>query len=169
MRLFIAQSIPKLIKNLILNLGVLGLLSCHSTPSSPLPPTLKNLGQKEIKLPSGKTLTTYLAISDEEQQQGLSGLKLADFPQDATMLFIFPETGPRRFWMKDTYFNLDILFLDSDYKILARDNDMPAYPGDKEPQFIPRTRTVEATYVLEIRADSPWSKELKVGEKVKIK
>ena len=55
-------------------------------------------------------IRTSLAIADKTKAQGLSGKRSSDFSQDQGMLFVFPKIGPRRFWMRDTYFNLDIIF-----------------------------------------------------------
>jgi uncharacterized membrane protein (UPF0127 family) len=172
MATFIAQILPKLIKILVFFLIFLPVFGKSPLEKATLTPPLVRpsanamlslLRQGELILPSGKKLKIYLAGSTEEQKQGLSGLLKKDFSTSHGMLFLFREEGQRRFWMKDTNFNLDIIFLDQDLKVLDRENDMPAHPGYDLPENIPMTRTVWARHVLELRSDSPWSKEIKIG------
>ncbi len=42
-----------------------------------------------------------------------------DLPDDAGMLFVFPEDTRTSFWMKDTFIPLTIAFLAADGRILA--------------------------------------------------
>ena len=68
--------------------------------------------------------------------------------------------------MPNTYFNLDIIFLDRQLKVLAIERNVPAHPGMQEPPMIYRTKNYYAHHVLEIRADSPLSQEIQVGSQI---
>ena len=58
---------------------------------------------------NGQELAVELAHTPETRRCGLSNRqKLAE---NAGMLFIFPNTRPRTFWMKDTFIPLSIAFL----------------------------------------------------------
>ncbi|MFA6238308.1 MAG: DUF192 domain-containing protein [Bacteriovorax sp.] len=150
----ISQNFLKLIKNLviitvIISFGVYG----------------KELFQ--MKNPYGNKIELTLALSKVEHAQGLSGLKAGQFSSKKGMLFVNPEMGPRRFWMPDTHFNLDILFLDSDLKIVGIEKNVLAHPGLKEPPEIYKTGIYNAQYVLEIKAGSPFGSKLKINDKLK--
>jgi uncharacterized membrane protein (UPF0127 family) len=69
--------------------------------------------------------------------------------------------------MPDTYFDLDIFFLDKDLKILEVQRNVPHYPGRQNPSKIPRTKKVLSAHVLEMKSDSPLAKELKPGQTLK--
>lgn len=116
--------------------------------------------------PSKETIHLRLAINKEDQTKGLSGMKPQHFKDHEGMLFVYETPGSRRFWMPDTYFNLDIYFLDSNFKILAAEKNVPHHPGIKEPPAIYQTATYEAHHVLEMKASSPLSKKLKVGDQL---
>jgi len=63
------------------------------------------------------------------------------------MLFIYPDSGPRQFWMKNTRISLDILYFDKDKRLLniAQRTEPFALTG------IPASKG-DAMYVLEINA-----------------
>ena len=54
--------------------------------------------------------------TDELRRQGLSGVK--DLPADEGMLFVMAEPTNMRMWMKGCYIPLDVLYFDSDKKLI---------------------------------------------------
>ncbi len=121
----------------------------------------------ELTLPSGKKLKIDLALTKREKQQGVSGIQAKDFPDDRGLLFVFWDFEPRRFWMPDTHFDLDIFFLDKDLKIRDVERNVPHYPGWQNPSKIPETRTILSAHVLEMKSASPLAKEIKPGDTLK--
>jgi len=95
------------------------------------------------------------------------GLRTSEFSDNEGMLFVYNEVAPRQFWMPNTYFNLDIIFLGSSLQVIGIEKNVPAHPGMVEPPAIYRTGTYQAQYILETKAGSPFSSALKVGEKLK--
>lgn len=60
-------------------------------------------------------LKLEVADTFEERQIGLMYRK--QLPENSGMLFIFQKEEPRQFWMKNTYLELDIIFLDHEYRV----------------------------------------------------
>src|SRR5690606_17679487 len=110
--MFIQYNLVKLIKNLLLTLCLLTAFSCKDKPHYTKYP------QVFLVLPSGEKIETYLALSDEEQTLGLSHIKDNEFSGTQGMLFFNKQDSVRHFWMPDTHFNLDIIFLNKDLYVL---------------------------------------------------
>ena len=131
---------------------------------APLSPQALEKEVFTLKTATGQPIRTSLALSLETKARGLSGVRPGDFAEDRGMLFIFAEEDRRSFWMPDTYFDLDIIFLDKHLAIVALERNVPHHPGRKEPPPIYTTNHYRAKYVLEIRARSPLSAHIKVGD-----
>lgn len=121
----------------------------------------------KIQNPNGETITLRLAIERSDKARGLSGLKSNEFSENEGMLFINKVPTNQKFWMPDTYFNLDIIFLDKDLKIVGIETDVPHHLGVKEPPVIYRTKYYYSQFVLETKAKSKFSSTLKVNDVLK--
>jgi uncharacterized protein len=60
---------------------------------------------------SGETFLVELAITEEARTKGMSFRE--SFPEGGLMLFVFPDTAIRSFWMVDCLIDMDIIFLDA--------------------------------------------------------
>jgi hypothetical protein len=87
-------------------------------------------------------LQVELATTPEERTQGL--MFREDLPPNGGMLFVFPTSLPRAFWMQNTPLPLSIAFLDEEGRILNIEQMEPLDPG-------PRYRSAgPARYALEV-------------------
>jgi hypothetical protein len=129
--------------------------------------SLDHLEKKEL-IVSNEKLTIYVVHSGEDHAKGLSGIRDKDFGPKEGMLFWYKTEGVRRFWMPDTYFDLDIFFLDKDFVVIDIERDVPHHPGKSENPPIYRTREISCRHVLELRADSPYAKKIKLGHKLNL-
>jgi len=84
-------------------------------------------GLPEVRVRVGDArLTAEVAVSSHQRAQGLAGRdRLAP---DRGMLFVWPQAGPRRFWMKGTRIPLSVAFLDADGRILNIQRMRPPDP-----------------------------------------
>ncbi len=104
-----------------------------------------------------EALTLLIARTDTQKSLGLGGRD--SLPADEGMLFIFDSPGIYAFWMKDTRFPLDIIWLDQNFSItyIARDISTSTYPEAFSP-------SVPSLYVLETNAGYVRRNNLKVGD-----
>ena len=127
---------------------------------------LKSLPKKvELKSPDGSIINTRVAITEKEQAQGVSGIADSDFKENDGMLFFNMEESMKNFWMPDTYFNLAIIYLDKNLKVVDIEPDVQHHPGWGDTSKIPRAKPVYCRHVLELRADSSIAKKIKIGDK----
>lgn len=127
------------------------------------------LKKVELITPSGESIETTVAITPAEQEQGLSGVKPEDFEANQGMLFFYLSEDERHFWMPDTYFELDLFYLDKDLKIIDIIRKLPFYVGRANPDQIPRARGVWCRHTLEMKSASAIAEKLKLGDVLKWK
>ncbi|MBA2404120.1 MAG: DUF192 domain-containing protein [Bdellovibrionales bacterium] len=138
------------------------LLACQSESQDPL----KSL---ELKTPAGDVINTSLVFTPKDMEQGLSGVKAENFSEEQGMLFFYLADQEMHFWMPDTYFDLDLFFLDKDLKVLDVIRKLPHYIGRANPDLIPRARGAWGRYVLELKSSSPIAAKIKVGDQLEWK
>jgi uncharacterized membrane protein (UPF0127 family) len=95
----------------------------------------------------GHRFTTEFAADDASREHGL--MMRTQLPADHSMLFVFPDSEPRWFWMKNTLVPLDILYFDTDRKLVSMQLDVPPCKADPCPSY---PSDAPARYVLELPA-----------------
>lgn len=135
-----------------------------STEDSPTETTEVN-PLKEVRLvsPDGNVIKTTIASTAKEQTRGLQYMKESEFSDEEGMLFFYLSEQSRTFWMPNTYFNLDLIYLDKEMKIIDIVWNLPHYTGSVNSE-IPRAPTIKSRHVLEMKAGSPISAKLKIGD-----
>lgn len=102
---------------------------------------------KETKVVSinDTKISVILATNQETWEKGLSGTK--PLKDHEGMLFIFPESAPYEFWMKDMNYPIDIIWFDENLRIITiKENvDPSSYPQT----FVP---DAPSRYVLEVKS-----------------
>ncbi len=101
----------------------------------------------------GHTLAVELATTPKARGCGLSNrVKL---PQNNGMLFIYPNLGPRTFWMKDTHIPLSIAFFGDSGQILRIQHMTPMQTDERYRSLQP------VRYALEV--NQGWFAEHGIG------
>ncbi len=106
-----------------------------------------------------ETFTLEIAARPEDRYRGL--MFRDSMPADHGMIFVFPDTAPRSFWMKDTRIPLDILYLDADGTVVAikqmKPYDLTGIHSDKP-----------AKYAIELNQGAADRTGVKVGDRLNI-
>jgi uncharacterized membrane protein (UPF0127 family) len=110
---------------------------------------------------NGRRLIVELAATPQSRRCGLSNR--AALGENQGMLFIYPRSDLRTFWMKDTRIPLSIAFLDDSGKII---NIEIMSPNQTEERYHSRK---PALYALEV--NQGWFKlnGIKAGDRVEMK
>lgn len=124
-------------------------------------PKLKNLEDyafTEFKhIESNTKVTLKIAKSNEALAAGL--MFVEDLEENEGMIFVFPEEAQRVFWMKNTKISLDIIYLDSEFRVISfyqstkPDQIEQVYPSNSPSQ-----------YVIELEAGWALKNKLKLGD-----
>jgi uncharacterized membrane protein (UPF0127 family) len=97
---------------------------------------------------NGQRYSVEIADDDAERARGL--MFRDELASGRGMLFIHERQEPLAYWMKNTRIPLDILYFDSDRKLVSQQRDVPPCSlGDRCP---PYPSDAPARYVLELNA-----------------
>ncbi len=105
-----------------------------------------------------KQLDVEFAESDYETQTGLMYRK--GMEDNQAMLFIFPEVAMHSFYMKNTAFALDIIFIDENLKIASFQKNAQPFNETGLSSKVP------IKYVLEVNAGLAEKWLLEVGDTI---
>jgi uncharacterized membrane protein (UPF0127 family) len=114
-----------------------------------------------IFFPDGNSITAELALTDQERMQGL--MFRTGLSEDQGMLFVFAEERIYPFWMKNMKFAIDIIWLDSQKRIVHIERSVPPCKKEPCPSYSP---DLSALYVLELRAGSVDERKLKLHDQL---
>ena len=139
--------------------------ACGAAPkTSPAPtkPPAADSGPR-IQMPSGAVYVIELALTPEQQEQGL--MFRESLPEKTGMLYVFPETAPHHFWMKNTMIPLDMIWMDAAGTVLFVSADTPPCKADPCATYGPG---FPAKSVLELAGGMAVKEGVTVGVVLKV-
>lgn len=113
---------------------------------------------------SGKTLQKIeieIADDDRQREQGLMWRRSMTGSQG--MVFIFPQESEQRFWMRNTYIPLDIIYVNSKMEIVSIQKNCKTLNDAGLPSNAP------AQYVVEVIGGFCDKHDIKAGTKISFK
>jgi uncharacterized protein len=90
------------------------------------------------------TVTTEVARSEDDRNRGL--MHRRELAPTAGMIFVFAQSEPLTFWMRNTFLPLDMIFIKSDRRVLGVVENATPMTDD------PRRVEGDSQYVLEVNA-----------------
>lgn len=140
---------------------------CQKTESTGNPESGANNADKKAEeamatIVVGSTpFTVEIVKGTDEKEKGLSGRE--SLPEGNGMWFVFDQPGQYQFWMKDTQFPLDMIFVDSNMQVVhIAANAVP----NTEEKIIP---PVPFLYALEINGGLAAKNNFKIGDAVQMR
>jgi len=119
------------------------------------------LAKAPLRLPGGTVLRVEVARTPADRERGL--MFRETLAADSGMLFLFPQSGPMTFWMKNTLVDLDMLFIGGDKRIVVIHRDVPRSHLGAPEDTLPR-RSGTGRFVLELPAGASRRYGLKEGD-----
>lgn len=113
-------------------------------------------------LMNGKKIKVEIVDTELERERGL--MYRESLQENSGMLFVFPDSEIRSFWMKNTLIPLDIIFINENLEIVDIKN---AIPCSSEPCIL-YTSNLPIKYVLEVNSGFSEENNIAIGEIVKI-
>ena len=128
-------------------------------------PNLAKTPTKQLIL-DGRTVNLLVVQTPDETMWGLSDFP--SLPPDTGMMFQFDTPGIYPFWMKDMRFALDMIWLDSDNKVVTIHENISPDTYHKNPPelFLP---TSPASAVIEVPAGFVKEYEVRIGDIAQVK
>ena len=111
----------------------------------------------------GQRFSVEFATDDASREHGL--MMRTTLAPDHGMLFVFSYQAPQAFWMKNTLIPLDILYFDTDRRLVSTQLNVPPCKADPCPVY---PSNAPARYVLELSAGTVNRIGVKVGDELKI-
>ena len=107
-----------------------------------------------------KTVEAEIAVTPKEREKGL--MHRDSMPLGKGMLFVFEESGPQKFWMKNTRIPLDIGYFSPSGNLLevhaAKPYDLNAVPS--------RSKNVQ--FVLELKLNGFREMGISIGDRLNL-
>ena len=105
-----------------------------------------------------------LAVTPKKIEHGMMGRK--EVGDHEGMLFIFPQAKARQFWMKNCLVALDVVFVDSDGRVVSITTMTPPEPGTRDEDLPTYSSHWPAQFAIELRAGRAEELNLKAGDKL---
>ncbi len=93
-----------------------------------------------------KDVTFNVVVANDDNSRAMGLMYKKTLPIDGGMLFIFPDSQPRAFWMKNTLIPLDILYFNHNRILVSVQANVPPckntttrcpnYPSGKAAQYV---------------------------------
>ena len=106
---------------------------------------------------AGGTYKVAVADTEQEREKGLGSV--SKLPSDTGMLFVFDMPDKYGFWMKDTLIPLDMVWLDSDKRVVYIQKNV--LPESFPEVYMPST---PALYVLEFNSGFADKHKINIGD-----
>ena len=147
-----------------LSICCLSTISCRNQNKEVKPVEVSFKKEGELKLYKSQSdslivkLDIEIADNDYDVQTGL--MYRNSMQDDRGMLFVFPTMQPRYFYMRNTKFPLDLIYLDKDKTIVSFQENAKPFDESSLPSQVP------AQYVLEVNAGLAEKWLLEIGDRM---
>jgi len=123
--------------------------------------TLEDLNTRVVTLPDGSEVRAEVLVKPADMERGM--MFRDPLPRGRGLLFIHNRPAAYRYWMHDVKAPLDIIFMDSDHRIVEISADTPICTSKPADCPLYGGHHIEQ-YVLELRAGETKRLHLREGQ-----
>lgn len=118
---------------------------------------------------ASSTIYAQVANTEHKRSMGLSFTEKLD--DNAGMLFVFDDVGQKHFWMRDMYFDIDIIWLDENKQVIGFFERVSKNTyNPKNPELSKIYHSPENTrFVLEVNSGTIEKLKIKTGDVLNFK
>lgn len=124
---------------------------------------LQTAPKDALYLEDGRVISLEISRTSEERRKGL--MSREGISEKEGMLFIFEEGGLPKIWMMNMKFPIDILWMDSEFRVVHIESNAPPCKDTPCPIYSPKS---PADYVLEVKANLAGEEGIEVGDVLNI-
>jgi len=114
-----------------------------------------------IRFENGKSVSVEIASSDEKKAAGL--MYREKLEENSGMLFVFGYENNYSFWMKNMNFAIDMVWVDSSFRIVDITHTAQPCREEKCGMYSPNRR---AKYVIEVNSGFAEANGVETGQRV---
>lgn len=108
-----------------------------------------------------KKIKVEIVDSESEREDGL--MRRESLDSDSGMLFIFPDSEIRSFWMKNMLIPLDMIFIDENFEIVNIKQNVSQCFSESCPNYV---SSKPVKYVLEVNSGFSERNNVSIGTSV---
>jgi uncharacterized membrane protein (UPF0127 family) len=149
------------------------LLVAAAAPAGEAPPQKPKDPPRERVLIGGEVFKLEIAADYASRARGLMGREEID--EHGGMLFVYRDSRPRSFWMKNCLVDIDLLYLGSKGRIVRvhrMKREPPRREGETEGQYEWRLKSYRsrrpAQFVIELKAGTIDRLKIKIGQTIEL-
>jgi uncharacterized membrane protein (UPF0127 family) len=122
----------------------------------------KVMDTAKVQLPDGTVIDCEVPLTTNGIERGL--MYRDGICEKCGMLFVFQNDARQRFWMKNMKFDIDIIFINKDWKVVGIAQDVPPCASEPCAIYSPNSN---ARYVLELEANATAKHNIFLDSEIK--
>jgi uncharacterized membrane protein (UPF0127 family) len=115
----------------------------------------------------GAAVPLHVAVAADEKTRDLGLMCVTRLRAAHGMIFVFPQSGPQEFWMKNTLVPLDMVWVEADGRVASVAENVPASTRQTPDDEVAR-RGGKGRFVIELPAGEANADAIRAGVRLAI-
>jgi uncharacterized membrane protein (UPF0127 family) len=115
----------------------------------------------------GASVPLHVAVASDEKTRDLGLMCVTRLRAAHGMIFVFPQSGPQEFWMKNTLVPLDMVWVEADGRVASVAENVPASTRQTPDDEVAR-RGGKGRFVIELPAGEANADAIRAGVRLTI-